>query len=62
MRHIVEVCFSDFIGSGETYGNYGDRHSVWTDYSNEVRVFPCVGLPTTVPADAELDLDAAEGE
>ena len=54
-RHIVEVTHSDFIASDETYGDYGDRHSTWEDYRGEVRIFPCVELPETVPADAELD-------
>lgn len=44
-QELVEIIYSDFIGSGETFGSYRPgEHSVWQDYACEVKIFPCCEL------------------
>ena len=42
-QEIVEVLWSDFIGTGETLHDDGTPTS-WLDYQHDTRIFPCVGL------------------
>ena len=40
-KELIEDLFMDFIGIEDAYWRGDDEVTVWTDYQQEVRFFPC---------------------